>query len=87
MVNKAMEHHFFLAFNEATTIIATFYIWMSQGGFDTFDLVVNYDNNNESLVTLLQGSLRFKRHQELPWFCNQRICEVVLISMTKSKSM
>ncbi len=45
MVNKTMEHHIFLAFSEATTIIITFDIWMSQGGFDTiFDLVVNYIN-------------------------------------------
>jgi len=68
MVNKTMEHRIFLAFNEAITIITTFDLWMSQGGFDTFDLVVNYINSNESFVTLLQGSLRFKRHQELPWF-------------------
>jgi hypothetical protein len=37
-----MEHHVFPTFVDATIVIITFYLWMSQGGFDMFALVVNY---------------------------------------------
>jgi len=32
----------FSYFVDATIVITTFYLWMSQGGFDMFALVVNY---------------------------------------------
>jgi hypothetical protein len=44
MVNKTMERHVLLTFINATTIIATFDLWMSQRGFDMSALVVNYIN-------------------------------------------
>jgi hypothetical protein len=44
MVNKTMEHHVFPTFVDATIVITTFDLWMSQGGFDMFVLVVNYIN-------------------------------------------
>jgi hypothetical protein len=44
MVSKTMEHHVLLTFINATTVTATFDLWMSQRGFDTFALVVNYIN-------------------------------------------
>jgi hypothetical protein len=42
MVNKIMESHVLRALVEATTITATFDLWMSRGKVDTFALVVNY---------------------------------------------
>jgi hypothetical protein len=39
-----MEHCIFLAFNEATTIITTFDIWMSEGGFGTFEITLTITN-------------------------------------------
>jgi hypothetical protein len=39
-----MERYVFLALDEATMLITTFDLWMSQGGFGTFALVVNYIN-------------------------------------------
>jgi hypothetical protein len=44
MVNKTMERHVLLTFTNTTTVIATFDLWMFQGSFDTFALVVNYIN-------------------------------------------
>jgi hypothetical protein len=44
MVNKIMASYVLLALVETTTIIATFDLWMSQRGFDTFAFVVNYTN-------------------------------------------
>jgi hypothetical protein len=35
---------FFLAFVDAIIVITIFNLWMSQGGFDMFALVVNYIN-------------------------------------------
>jgi hypothetical protein len=35
---------FFLTFIDVTIITTTFDLWMSQKGFDTFALVVNYIN-------------------------------------------
>jgi hypothetical protein len=42
MVNKTMEQHVLLAFIVIIVIIATFYLWMSQSGFNFFSLVVIY---------------------------------------------
>jgi hypothetical protein len=39
-----MESHVLHALVEATTIIATFDLWMSHSKVDTFVLVVNYIN-------------------------------------------
>jgi len=39
-----MEHHVFLTLVDATIVITTFDLWMSQGGFDMFILVMNYIN-------------------------------------------
>jgi hypothetical protein len=44
MVNKTMEWHVFLAFVKTIMITTIFDIWMSEGGFDIFFLVVNYIN-------------------------------------------
>lgn len=44
MVNKTMEWHVLHALAKAITTIITFDIWISQGGFDTFVLMVNYIN-------------------------------------------
>jgi hypothetical protein len=44
MVNKMMESHVLPTLVEATTIIATFDLWMSCDKVDTFALVVNYIN-------------------------------------------
>jgi len=40
-----MDHHVFLTFVETITMIVTFYLWMSCGGFDTFALMVNDINS------------------------------------------
>jgi len=45
MVNKTMDCHVFLALVEVIIVIATFNLWMSCEGFDTFALVVNYINS------------------------------------------
>ncbi len=39
-----MERYVFPTLIEATMVIATFDLWMSRKGFDTFALVVNYIN-------------------------------------------
>jgi hypothetical protein len=39
-----MERRVFLTLTDATTVIATFDLWMSRGSFDAFALVVNYIN-------------------------------------------
>jgi hypothetical protein len=44
MVNKTMEQHVFLTLIEATMVTIAFDLWMSQGGFNIFSLVVNYTN-------------------------------------------
>jgi hypothetical protein len=44
MVGKTMECHVLPTFIDATIIITTFDLWMSQRGFGTFALVVNYIN-------------------------------------------
>jgi hypothetical protein len=44
MVSKTMERYVLLALAEATMVTTTFHLWMSQGGFGTFVLVVNYIN-------------------------------------------
>jgi hypothetical protein len=67
MVKKTMESHVLDALVKATTIIATFDLWTSFGGFDTFALVVNYINNNGFLVILLLRFFRFMRQHGLPW--------------------
>ncbi len=40
-----MDCHVFITFAETITMIVTFDLWMSCGGFDTFALVVNYINS------------------------------------------
>jgi hypothetical protein len=42
MVNKTMDCYVLLALVEVIIVIATFDLWMSCEGFDTFALVVNY---------------------------------------------
>jgi hypothetical protein len=44
MVIKIMERYVLLALVKPTIMTTTFDLWMSQGGFDTFVLVVNYIN-------------------------------------------
>ncbi len=44
MVSKTMERYVLPTPAEATMVTTTFDLWMSQGGFGTFALVVNYIN-------------------------------------------
>jgi len=63
MVSKTMERHVLLTFIDATTIIATFDLWMSQGSFDTFALVVNYINKKWEHCHVIVGI--FEIHETL----------------------
>lgn len=45
MVKKTMQCHVLPIFVKTTTIITTFNLWMRPSWFNTFVLVVNYNNN------------------------------------------
>ncbi len=55
MVNKTMECHVFLTFVDAIIVITTFDLWMFQGGFDMFILVVNYINKKWEPCHVIMG--------------------------------
>jgi hypothetical protein len=44
MVNKTIKRYVLPTLAEATTVTATFDLWMFEEGFDTFAFVVNYIN-------------------------------------------
>jgi hypothetical protein len=46
MVNETMDHQYVLPNLASITIIfASFDLWMSRGGMDTFSMVINFMNN------------------------------------------
>jgi hypothetical protein len=50
-----MDCHVFLALVEVIIVIATFDLWMSREGFDTFALVVNYINSKWEPCHIMVG--------------------------------
>jgi hypothetical protein len=46
MVKKTMQLHVLLGLVEATTLLASFDLWMFKGGTNTFALVINYLNES-----------------------------------------
>jgi hypothetical protein len=46
MVKKTMQLHVLPRLVEATTLSASFDLWMSRGGVNTFALVINYLNES-----------------------------------------
>jgi hypothetical protein len=63
MVSKTMERHVLPTLADATTIIATFDLWMSRKGFDTFALVMNYINKKWEPCHVIVGI--FEVHETL----------------------
>jgi len=58
-----MERHVLPTLADATTIIATFDLWMSRKGFDTFALVMNYINKKWEPCHVIVGI--FEVHETL----------------------
>jgi hypothetical protein len=58
-----MEHSVFPIFVDAITIIATFDLWMSRGGFYTFALILNYINKTWEPCHVIVGI--FEVHKTL----------------------
>jgi hypothetical protein len=46
MVKTTMQLHVLPRLAEATTLLASFDLWMFRGGMDTFALVINYLNES-----------------------------------------
>jgi hypothetical protein len=46
MVKKFVQLHVLPRLAKATTLSASFDLWMSKGGVDTFALVINYLNES-----------------------------------------
>jgi len=46
MVKKTMQLHVLITLTKATTLLASFDLWMSKGGMYTFALVINYSNES-----------------------------------------
>jgi hypothetical protein len=55
MVKKTMEHHFFPTLANAIVVRTTFDLWMSQGSFDKFVMVVNYINKKWEPCHVIMG--------------------------------
>jgi hypothetical protein len=76
MVNKTMECHILLQLAEATT----FDLWMSQIGFDTFVLVVNYINKKWKPCHIIVGF--FEVHETMGVAMVMQLKEVYLLDMS-----
>jgi len=56
-----MERYVLLALTKATTMIAIFDLWMSQGCFDMFMFIINYTNKQWETCHIIVGI--FEMHE------------------------
>jgi hypothetical protein len=64
MVTKVMEQYLFATLAKTTIVSTTFDLWMSQGGFDMFVIIVNYINKKRETCHI---TIEFFKVHETSW--------------------